>query len=236
MSTQIITLGGGGFLTNSEPGLDSYILNQAKSRSPKIGYIGTASGDDPRAVVRFFSRFTKLDCQPSALNLFGRVPNLDDWVLSQDVIFVGGGNTKSMLGVWASWGLAEILRAALENGTVLSGVSAGAICWYDTGVTDSLDSSLTGLDCLGFIAGSCCPHYSLEAERKPFYEDSILKGDITGGVAIDDGAAVHWIDGEPRRIVIGKQGASAYSVKSKRGSISSNQIELAELVDLARTR
>ena len=100
MNQQIITLGGGGFSTGTEPGLDTYILQQSRSSIPKIGFVGTASGDANSYIVRFYSRFTKLSCKPSTLGLFGRVPNIEDWILDQDIIFVGGGNTKSMLALW----------------------------------------------------------------------------------------------------------------------------------------
>jgi len=233
MSSQIVTIGGGGFLTGTEPCLDSYVLDQTTSETPKIGFIGTASGDDLRFIVRFFSRFSKMGCTPSALGLFGRVQNIEEWILEQDIIYVGGGNTKSMLGVWSNWGIPQLLEAALSNGTILSGVSAGAICWFDAGVTDSLGSSLTALDGLGFIEGSCCPHYSVEVERKPMFEEMILRNELAGGVAIDDGAAIHWMDGKPIKVIIGKAGASAYSVSSINGSIVSKPIEGADYVDIA---
>lgn len=230
---QIITLGGGGFLSGTERALDSYILDQAVVSSPNIGYMGTASGDDARFVVRFFSRFSKLDCKPSALSLFGRVQDLEKWVMEQDVIFVGGGNTKSMLGVWSSWGLPALLQDALENGTVLSGVSAGAICWFESGITDSVASSYSALDGLGFLQGSCCPHYSSEPGRKPVYEQLVMSNQIVPGIAIDDGVAVHWVDANPKKIVSAKAGASAYRVHSEAQGIVTTKIDSAELVVLS---
>ncbi|MBL4680997.1 MAG: Type 1 glutamine amidotransferase-like domain-containing protein [Pseudomonadales bacterium] len=235
MAQQIITIGGGGFSNGTELGLDSYVLQQSNTHRPKIGFIGTASGDDTRYVVRFFSRFSKLDCEPSALSLFGRVQNLEDWILSQDIIFVGGGNTKSMLGVWSCWGIPSILNTALNNGTILCGVSAGAICWFESGITDSIDSSLTALAGLGFLNGSCCPHYSAEPERKPVYERLVASKEIAGGIAIDDGAAVHWINGEPKKIVSGKNGASAYSVKMHDSILKTKKIKSAKIINVQTT-
>ena len=228
--SQIITIGGGGFLSGTEPDLDSYILSQSDSKSPKIGFIGTASGNDTRFVVRFFSRYSKLNCSPSALNLFGRVEDLERWISDQDIIFVGGGNTKSMLGVWESWEIPSLLNAALSNGTILSGVSAGAICWFESGVTDSMGSFYSPLKGLGFIKGSCCPHYSAEPDRQPVYESLISTSEIPPGVAIDDGVAVHWINGVPKRIVSGKSDASAYSVSVAGGQIVTEQIKGAEYI------
>lgn len=229
--SQIITIGGGGFLSGTEPDIDSYILNQSNSESPKIGFIGTASGDDTSFVVRFFSRYSKLNCSPSALSLFGRVQDLEGWISEQDIIFVGGGNTKSMLGVWRSWGLPSLLNAALSNGTILSGVSAGAICWFESGITDSIGSRFSALNGLGFIKGSCCPHYSAEPDRQPVYERLIATSEISAGVAIDDGVAVHWVDGVPKRIISGKPDASAYNVRLAGGRVVTEQIEEAEHID-----
>lgn len=232
MTKQIITVGGGGFSNGTESGIDSYILQQSNVKCPNIGFIGTASGDDARYVVKFFSHFSKLECHPSALSLFGRVQNLEEWILGQDIIFVGGGNTKSMLGVWESWGIPQLLKRALDKGTILSGVSAGAICWFESGITDSFSSSFTALDGLKFLDGSCCPHYSLEPDRKPVFERLIASSDIPDGVAIDDGAAIHWIDGSASRIVSGKVGASAYSIKLVNGKVSSTKMEFVESIDV----
>ena len=100
MPTQIITLGGGGFSTGTDPGLDAYLLQQCNSSKPNIGFIGTASGDAEPYRSKFYARFKQLNCTPSHLSLFGRTPDIKDWVLAQDAIFVGGGNTKSLLALW----------------------------------------------------------------------------------------------------------------------------------------
>jgi peptidase E len=99
-------------------------------------------------------------------DIFKRTPDLRAFLLNQDVIYVGGGNTKSMLVVWRDWGLPELLREAWEKGIVLTGVSAGAICWFEQGVTDSWAGELRPFDCLGFLPGSCCPHYDGEGNRR----------------------------------------------------------------------
>jgi dipeptidase E len=224
---QIIAMGGGGFSTGSEPGLDHYVLEQARSTTPRIGFIGTATGDSESYLVKFYARFSQLDCQPSHLPLFGRTPNLEDWVLAQDVIFVGGGNTKSLLSVWDGWGLAALLRRAGEAGTILSGISAGAICWFDWGVTDSMAETLGPLACLGFVPGSCCPHYSGESERRPAYERMVASGEIVPGYAIDDGAALHFEDGRAKQVVSGRPGAEVYRVEGSGDDVSS--LPIAEL-------
>jgi peptidase E len=232
MKQQIIAVGGGGFSTESEPGIDEYILKQAAVDQPNIGFIGTASGDAAGYILRFYTRFAQLDCKPSHLDLFRRTPPISDWVNDQDVIFVGGGNTKSMLAVWETWNMRVHLRSALEDGVVLAGISAGAICWFDSGVTDSISGELTALKCLGFLKGSCCPHYSLEADRKPTYQRMIKDGAIESGCAIDDGACVHFVDGIAHRVVSGTDTATAFSVSSKNGVLVEKPISNVEVLSV----
>jgi dipeptidase E len=118
--------------------LDRYILAQARVPEPAVAFVPTASGDADASIVRFYTAFSGLPCRPSHLALFRRTPDLRSYLLAQDVIYVGGGNTKSMLAVWREWGLLELLREAWASGIVLAGISAGAICWFEQGVTDSL--------------------------------------------------------------------------------------------------
>ena len=143
----IIALAGGGF--SMEPqnlALDRYILDQANTARPAVCFLPTASGDASQYIVNFFAAYTQFDCRPSYIPLFSRTPDLHSLLLNQDVIFVGGGNTKSMLAGWQAWGLPAILREAWQAGVVLAGVSAGAICWFEQGVTDSGANSLGVLD------------------------------------------------------------------------------------------
>ena len=229
---QIIAIGGGGFSNGSEPGLDTYVLDQSRSTTPRIGFIGTASGDSESYLVKFYARFGKLDCRPSHLPLFARTPDLEAWVLGQDVIYVGGGNTRSLLSVWSGWELAPLLHRAGQAGTVLSGISAGAICWFDWGVTDSLSDRLCPIACLGFVSGSCCPHYSGEALRRPTYERMVAEEEIAPGFAIDDGAALHVVDGVAKRVVSGRVGADVYWVERSGGGATSISIPKLERVDV----
>jgi len=231
--TQIVAIGGGGFSTNSEPGLDTYVLNQANKPTPKIGFIGTASGDDEGYLLKFYTRFSRLNCIPSHLPLFRRTPKVSDWVATQDIIFVGGGNTKSLLAVWETWELPALLSEAMFNGTILSGISAGAICWFESGLTDASGGALLPLECLGFLEGSCSPHYSLEEDRKPAFETFISSGEMPSGVAIDDGAAVHFIDGTPARIVSATHGSSAHAIFLSSGKVISEPIRNVQLIDVS---
>lgn len=212
----VIALGGGGFLAAPDKSpLDRYILRQARTPRPAVAFIGTARGDADANLVKFYRAFSDYDCRPSHLSFFERTPTLRDYLLRQDVIYVGGGNTKSMLAVWRDWALPEVLREAWQEGAVLAGVSAGAICWFQQGITDSYADKLCVLPCLGFVEGSCCPHYDGEAERRPAYHNFLSKGDIVPGVAIDEGVAVHLVDGVIHRVVSSKPNACAYRVTIK---------------------
>jgi peptidase E len=223
---QVIALGGGGFLMEPDnPVLDLYVLRQARTAHPAVTFLGTARGDADSNVVKFYKAFTSYDCRPSHLQLFERTPKLREHLLRQDVIYVGGGNTKSMLAVWREWGLPALLQEAWQEGIVLAGVSAGAICWFQQGVTDSWSEKLTVLECLGFLEGSCCPHYDGEPGRRPAYHDFLLKNDISPGFAIDDYAAIHLVDGEVLRVVASKPEARAYRVRVQAGMVQEEPLE-----------
>lgn len=217
---QIIALGGGGF--SMEPDnltLDRYVLAQAHVENPAVAFIPTASGDSEGYILRFYAAFSGLGCRPSHLQLFSRTPDLRAYLLSQDVVYVGGGNTKSMLGVWREWGLPEILREACEAGVILAGLSAGAICWFEQGLTDSFAGDLRPLQALGFLPGSCVPHYNGEASRRPTYHRLLKSGEMRPGLAIDDSAAVHFVNGGVHRVVTSRQGVTAYQVGIRHGVV-----------------
>jgi dipeptidase E len=225
MRRQIIALGGGGFSMEPENlALDRYILAQTRVPEPAVAFLPTASGDADSYIVRFYTAYLGLSCRPSHLSFFRRTPDLRSYLLAQDVIFVGGGNTKSMLAVWREWSLPEILREAWESGIVLAGISAGAICWFEQGVTDSWADQLRVLACFGFLAGSCCPHYNGEVERRPAYHRLLRNGEITSGFAIDDGAAIHFINSEVHHVVASRKGATAYRVNVTDGSVREDPI------------
>jgi peptidase E len=217
---QIIPIGGGGFYRDPENlALERYVIQQTNAAAPKVAFVPTASGEPDHYLVSFYSGFLKLGCRPSHLTFFKRTPELRAYLLSQDVIYVGGGNTKTMLAVWRDWGVPELLREAWESGIVLTGVSAGAICWFEQGVTDSFVEDLRPLDCLGFLPGSCCPHYDGEAERRPAYHRLLAGGEISAGVAIEDWTGVHFQNREIHRVIASREGARAYSLRNVFGSV-----------------
>ena len=220
MNKQIIAIGGGGFGRNPNHRLiENYILKQSDKETPNILFIPTASAEDKSYIVNFYACFSKLNCRPRHLNLFERTPRLESLFNKADIIYVGGGNTKSMLAVWREWKVDKLLLKAYNQGTILSGVSAGAICWFDKGVTDSWASNLNLLDCLGFLEGNCCPHYNSEKDRRPSVQKFIEKRKLESIYAIDDGAAVHFINGEVHKNIMFFDDANVYLVDYKEDQI-----------------
>ena len=221
---QIIALGGHSITTNEEDvTLSRFIMEQVPAERPHICFLSQASGEDAYYIANFYRHFLELGALPSDLSLFRpHTADIADFLLGHDIIYVGGGNTKSMLSLWREWGMDQILRQAWQQGTVLSGVSAGAICWFEQGLTDSIPGKLTALDCLGFLPGSCSPHYDGESERRPRYHRLIADGEVAGGFGIDDYAALHFVGAEPPRIVASRTGAAC--LPSRTGSNRSLRI------------
>jgi dipeptidase E len=214
VSRQIIAMGGGGFsMEPDNPALDLYVLSQARMRNPSICFLATATGDADGYVEKFYDAFRAHRCRPTHVPLFRRTPDLKHVLLNQDVIYVGGGNTKSMLAVWREWDVPRLLRRAWNAGTVLAGISAGAICWFKTGMTDSWGDRLTGLPCLGFLPGTCCPHFDGEPERRPALHRLVADGSVSKALALDDGAAAHFVGRRLSRIVVSRSRARGYEVR-----------------------
>ena len=213
---QIIAIGGGGFGRNpNHLPIEKYIIEQVGKEKPNICFIPTASAEDKSYTVNFYSAFNKLNCNPSHLNFFQRTPNLRSVINKQDIIYVGGGNTKSMLAVWREWKLDKLLLKAYEKGVILCGVSAGAICWFDKGITDSWASSLSVMECLGFLKGCCCPHYNGEKDRKPYVEKFLKEKKIDSCYALDDGSAIHFKNGKLFSAINFYKDAGSYEVYLK---------------------
>ena len=227
---QVICIGGGGFGRNPKQRIiENYILQQSNVDTPNILFIPTASAEDKSYIVNFYSCFSNLNCVPSHLTFFQRTPRLDSLINKADIIYVGGGNTKSMLAVWQEWKLDTLLKKAYSNGKILCGVSAGAICWFEQGITDSWASNLNTLECLGFIKGMACPHYQEEADRKPDVHKFLLNGKAIPGYAIDGGAAAHFVDGKFFRGLQFYPNSFVHKVSAGDGIIEENRLDMQNL-------
>ncbi len=199
-----------------DPRLNDFVLSLARSGRPRVCFVGTASGDAPTYVSSFYRSFAAHhDCELADLALFERtVADLRGFVLSQDVIWVGGGNTASLLAVWRMHGLDAVLREAWEQGVVLCGVSAGMNCWFEGSTTDSFDlSRLAALpDGLGLLPGSCCPHYGGEEQRRPLSRQLVAERALAPGYAADDAAALVFEGTALSQVVSTAEGSTAYRV------------------------
>ena len=192
----IVAIGGGGFGRNpNKPVIEDYIVNLSPAKKPKIAFFPTASAEDVQYIKNFHIAFSKLNCIPQDISLFKKTPDLELIIDDSDIIYVGGGNTKSMLAVFKDWRLDKMIINAYKQGKILSGVSAGAICWFERGITDSWASELKVLDCLGLIQGTCCPHYDGEENRRPSVEAFLKNKTLEECLCIEDGAAAHFENG-----------------------------------------
>jgi len=181
--------------------------------SPRVLWVGTASAESPEYTLMVHDALRdRADVR--RVDFFPWPPeNLRELVLSQDVIVVGGGNTANMLAIWRAHGFDGLLREAWEQGTVLTGVSAGMICWFEAGVTDSFGPQLAGMpDGLGFLPGSACPHYDGEERRRPVYRKLVDEG-FPAGYAADDDAAPFFVGTELAEVWTVREGATAYRVE-----------------------
>ncbi len=232
---QIIAIGGGGFGRQiGKLKIEKYIIKQVSKDKPNVCFIPTATGDDEGYINNFYKAFDSLNTRTSHINFFKRTINLEKHIFDQDIIFVGGGNTKSMLAVWREWGLDKILYKAYEKGVVMSGVSAGAICWFDKGITDSHADNQSILDCLRFVKGNCCPHYDEEPERKPYVNQILTNNLIDECIAIEGYAALHIKDGIPAHTISFGENTNqkCYLVKSIESSIKHFKINTTSNINL----
>lgn len=235
MASRLIAIGGGGFLMEPEnPLLDQYCLDCTGRSAPKVCFIPTASGDSEDFLSRFYTAFARYSCEPTHLAFFrrprsGAIPlaEAEQHLLNQDLIYVGGGNTRAMLAVWREWNIDEILRKAWQSGILLAGMSAGSICWFESGGSDSTYvGKLSPLRGLGFIRGSCAPHYDGELNRRPDFHQLVKSKELPPGIGIDDGAAVLFKEQEIVEVVTSRTTAKAYQVKLKEdGQISEEPVE-----------
>lgn len=213
----IFAMGGGGFTMEPEnPALDEFILGLAQRREPKVLHLPTAGGDQEAQIAAFYACFGDRPCEPAHLSLFrlgGTGPvHLRDLVLSQDIVYVGGGSMRLMLAIWREYGLDQILREAWERGVVLAGLSAGAMCWFTQGVTKS-----TGVpepvDGLGFLPASLTVHADGEPERLPVYCEAVRTGAVVPGYAADDGCGLLFRGTSFERAVSSRPNARAWKVE-----------------------
>lgn len=203
-------MGGGGFtMQERTPGLDRFVLELTGKTVPRVCFLPTASGDPREQVTRFYERFGDWPCEPSALSLFhlGR-DRIDPaaHLSAQDAIYVGGGSMRNMLAIWREHGIDELMRDAWNRGVVIAGLSAGAMCWFQGGISMSggVPEPVRGL---GLLEGSLSVHLGGEFERLPVYRAAVADGELPPGYAADDGAALVYAGTDLLECVASRPGA-----------------------------
>lgn len=199
----------------------SYIISLTHKINPRICFIPTAAADNETTINYWYANCTDMPMRPYVLRSFiissPEQKTFEETILDFDAIIVGGGNTLNMLAIWRAQGIDSVLRKAYDKGIVLAGGSAGSLCWFTGGYTDSRPKEMTLLKCLGFLNYSHSPHYNVEPERRLLYRQAVLDGKLRSGYACDDMAGILFINGEMAKSVSENLWNNNYfvSVKSK---------------------
>ena len=228
----ILALGGGGFTMEPDnPLLDEFALSLARRREPRILFLPTASGDPDAQITAFRSRFGGRECRARDLSLFrlhGSTRTLAEIVLEQDVVYVGGGSMRNLLAIWRAHGLDAILAEAWRRGVVLAGLSAGAMCWFEGGITKS-GGQAAPIAGLGMIPASFTVHADGEPERLPVFLRAVRDGVLPGGWAADDGVGLLFRGTRLDRVVSSRPGATAERCDAVAGELVRRRLD-AELL------
>ena len=211
-----------------------YMAALTGKKRPRLLYLPTASADSPSGIIAWFRSCAPLDVYPLAQESFiassRQTESWEDVLLSVDGIVASGGNTLNQQAIWKAQGIDLILRKAWDRGIVLGGASAGSLCWFEEGTTDSRPKQLTTVQGLGFLRGSHCPHYDREPDRRPLYRKLIAAGEMKPGYACDNDAGIYFEDNQVKRVVAARSGAKAYYVSAAGGEAVERVLE-PELID-----
>jgi peptidase E len=225
---RIFAMGGGGFtMEPTNPLLDDYVLSLASSKRPRILFLPTAAGDTTGQINAFYARFAGRGCVPEHLSLFRLAEverSLAEIVLGQDIVYAGGGSMRNLLAIWRAHELDRLLIEAWRRGTVLAGLSAGAMCWFEGGITRS-SGPPAPMSGLGLLAGSLTVHADGEPERLPVWLASVRAGTLPGGWALDDGVGLLFAGERLQGAVSSRPGAGAQRVDAIAGELVRTRLE-----------
>ena len=225
-----ILIAGGGFRTT----FLRYMASLTGKERPKLCYLPTASADRESGIIRWYENCAPLNVVPSVqasfINSNRMTRTFEEVLLSVDGIVVSGGNTLNQQAIWKAHGIDKILREAWDRGIVLGGASAGSLCWFEEGTTDSRPKELTVVKCLGFLKGSHSPHYDGEANRRPTYHRMIKSGEMKPGYACDNNAGIYFEDNEVARVVHTRAEAKVYYVSLQGEEVVERELE-AEMIE-----
>lgn len=229
-ATRKILIAGGGYGT----AFIRYMAELTGKPRPRLLYLPTASADSASGIIGWFRACAPLNVEASAQESFIASTRVNrSWeevLLSVDGIVASGGNTLNQQAIWKAQGIDVVLREAWDRGIVLGGASAGSLCWFEEGTTDSRPKELSKVECLGFLKGSHSPHYDAEPGRRPLYQKLILSGEMKPGYACDNDAGIYFEDNEVRRVVATRAGAKVYYVSVVGGRINERVLE-PDLID-----
>lgn len=223
------------FITGGDLGTPflKYIVGLTKKSHPKICFVPTASADNPYGIIWWYSQCAELPVTPYVLRTFlNSSPDqktFEEILLDMDAIIVGGGSTLNMMAIWKAQGIDTVLRKAYEKGIILAGGSAGSLCWFTGGYTDSRPQKLSLVECLGFIQASHCPHYHSEPSRRPLYQEAILTGKLPPGYACDDRAGLLFENEKYKKAVTTDKDSHSYHLSVNAGKIK-EELLMAESI------
>jgi len=224
-ATRKILIAGGGFRTK----FIGYMAQLTGKARPRICFLPTASADSAQSALGFFQACAPLNVEPFVQNVFieslSQTQGWDEVLLSADAIVCSGGNTLNQQAIWKAQGIDVVLREAWDRGIVLGGASAGSLCWFEEGTTDSRPKALSIVQCLGFLKGSHSPHYDAEPGRRPLYHRLIGSGQMKPGYACDNDAGIYFEDNEVKRVVHTRAEAKVYYVSVEGGKVTEKLLE-----------
>ena len=224
-STRKILIAGGGF----KEAFIRYMALLTGKKRPRLCYLPTASADGAEGIISWYQSCASLEVTPlvqtSFIESISQTRGWEEVFLSMDGIVVSGGNTLNQQAIWKAQGIDAVLREAWDRGIVLGGASAGSLCWFEEGTTDSRPKELTTVKCLGFLKGSHSPHYDKEPARRPTYQRLIGSGAMKPGYACDNDAGIYFEDNEVKRVVSAREGAKVYYVSVVGGTVVEKAFE-----------
>jgi dipeptidase E len=224
-ATRKILIAGG----NYDTAFIRYMAQLTGKPRPRLCYLPTASADNPDGIVAWFERCAPLAVEPHVQKSFiastAQAQGWDEVLLSMDGIVVSGGNTLNQQAIWRAQGIDAVLRQAWDRGIVLGGASAGSLCWFEEGTTDSRPKALSIVKCLGFLKGSHCPHYDAEPGRRPLYQKLVGAGEMKPGYACDNDAGIYFEDDAVKRVVSTRASAKVYYVSVVGGKVVERVLE-----------
>ena len=224
-ATRKILIAGGGY----GEAFIRYMAQLTGKKRPRLCYLPTASADRPEGIISWFRSCAPLDVQPFVQESFiastRQNQGWDEVLLSMDGIVASGGNTLNQQAIWKAQGIDVVLREAWDRGIVLGGASAGSLCWFEEGTTDSRPKELSIVKCLGFLKGSHSPHYDREPGRRPLYQKLIGSGEMKPGYACDNDAGIYFEDNEVKRVVSTRPEAKVYYVSVVGGKVVEKVLE-----------